>query len=290
VQVHYFIIHIKKDMEVYSVSRRITSNNYKNSADMVLLEKKRNGVAILTVNAPPLNLFSLAMTKALDCRLHEISNDQEIRSLVVTGAGEKSFGAGSDVKEFPNLIETDTVIEKKLRYEMEVHNRLENLPQPTIAAIQGIALGGGLELALCCDLRVIADNAFLAFPEIALGVYPGTGMILLPRLIGESRAKELMYLGKKIDANQAFLWGLVNKVVPGKDVLIIAQEIAQEIADYPSITEKVIKKGVNMIRGLSRKESVEICLNLSKKVFNTKDTKEAIDAFIEKRKPHFRHQ
>jgi len=290
VQVHYFIIHIKKDMEVYSVSRRITSNNYKNSADMVLLEKKRNGVAILTVNAPPLNLFSLAMTKALDCRLHEISNDQEIRSLVVTGAGEKSFGAGSDVKEFPNLIETDTVIEKKLRYEMEVHNRLENLPQPTIAAIQGIALGGGLELALCCDLRVIADNAFLAFPEIALGVYPGTGMILLPRLIGESRAKELMYLGKKIDANQAFLWGLVNKVVPGKDVLIIAQEIAQEIADYPSITEKVIKKGVNMIRGLSRKESVEICLDLSKKVFNTEDTKEAIDAFIEKRKPHFRHQ
>jgi len=290
VQVHYFIIHIKKDMEVYSVSRRITSNNYKNSADMVLLEKKGNGVAILTVNAPPLNLFSLAMTKALDCRLHESSNDQEIRSLVVTGAGEKSFGAGSDVKEFPNLIETDTVIEKKLRYEMEVHNRLENLPQPTIAAIQGIALGGGLELALCCDLRVIADNAFLAFPEIALGVYPGTGMILLPRLIGESRAKELMYLGKKIDANQAFLWGLVNKVVPGKDVLIIAQEIAQEIADYPSITEKVIKKGVNMIRGLSRKESVEICLDLSKKVFNTKDTKEAIDAFIEKRKPHFRHQ
>lgn len=277
-------------MEVYSVSRRITSNNYKNSADMVLLEKKGNGVAILTFNTPPLNLFSLAMTRALDCRLHEISDDQEIRCLVVTGAGEKSFGAGSDVKEFPDLIKTDTVIEKKLRFEMEVHNRLENLPQPTIAAIQGIALGGGLELALCCDLRVIADDAYLGFPEIKLGVYPGTGMILLPRLIGESRAKELMYLGKKINASQAFQWGLVDKVVPGKDVLTNAVEIAREIAYYPSITEKVIKKGINMIRGLSRAESIEICLNLSKKVFDSEDAKEAVDAFIKKRKPRFRHQ
>ena len=266
------------------------SNNHRKPVAMVLLEKKENGVAILTFNAPPLNLFSLAMTRALDYRLHEISDDQEIRCLIVTGAGEKSFGAGSDVKEFPDLIKTDTVIEKKLRFEMEVHNRLENLPQPTIAAIQGIALGGGLELALCCDLRVIADDAYLGFPEIKLGVYPGTGMILLPRLIGESRAKELMYLGKKIDARQALHWGLVDKVVPRKDVLKNAVEIAREIAYYPSITEKVIKKGINMIRGLSREESIEICLNLSKKVFDSKDTKEAVEAFIEKRKPHFKHK
>lgn len=267
-------------------------DNYCNPANLILLKRMDSGIAVLTFNFPPLNLFSLEMTRALDWRLHEIENDQNIRCLVVTGAGDKCFGAGSDIKEFPELIETNTIIERKLRYEMEVHEKLQNLPQPTIAAVNGIALGGGLELALCCDLRIMAKDTYLGFPEINLGVYPGTGMVLLPSLIGEARAKELLYLGKTISANEALQWGLVNKVVPKQDVIEVAIKLAREIATHPFVTEKIIKRGFKIVYHTksSRKEKINICLSLSEEAFSTMDVKEAIYAFIEKRKAKFIHR
>jgi len=270
----------------------LNNYNFSNPIDLILLKKMEGGIALLTLNSPPLNLFSLEMTRALGWRLHEIASDRDIRCLVITGAGDNCFGAGSDIKEFPELIETKTVIERKLKYEMEVHDYLQNLPQPTIAALKGIALGGGLELALCCDLRIMAKDSYLGFPEINLGVYPGTGMILLPNLIGETRAKELLYLGKTISANEALKWGLVNKVAPKQDVIEIAIKLAREIASHPFVTVKIIKRGFKMVHETEkpRKEKINICLNLSEKVFSTIDAKEAIYAFIEKRKAKFIHR
>ena len=110
---------------------------------MVTLERREDGVAILTLNHPPLNLFTLAMTRTFDQRLREIGDDSSIRSVVLTGAGNRAFGAGSDIKEFPEYLATGTVIPEKLRFENEVYNRLEDLPQPTVAAMKGVALGGG---------------------------------------------------------------------------------------------------------------------------------------------------
>lgn len=144
-------------------------------SQLVLLERYNDGVAVLTVNNPPLNLFTLAMTRAFDWRLREIAVDPGIRAVVLTGSGTKAFGAGSDIKEFKEMFESGQVIDRKLRYENEVFTRLEDLPQPTVAAIRGVALGGGLELALCCDLRVAGQSSRLGLPEVKLGVFPGSG-------------------------------------------------------------------------------------------------------------------
>jgi len=268
-----------------------TSETASDSSQLVTLERRDDGVAILTLNRPPLNLFTREMTGAFDRRLREIGNDPSIRSLVLTGSGDRAFGAGSDIKEFPEYFATGTVIEKKLRFENEVYNRLEDLPQPTVAALKGVALGGGFELALCCDFRVGAENLKLGLPEIKLGVYPGSGgLIRLPRLIGESRAKEIMFLGTFISAEQALNWGLLNRMVPGKDVVKSAVEFASELANRPAKAIQIMKRGLRAIETKPRDEAVEISLDLSDEVFASEDAKEGVAAFFAKREPEYKHR
>jgi enoyl-CoA hydratase/carnithine racemase len=263
----------------------------KDPSQLVTLERREDGVAILTLNHPPLNLFTLAMTNAFDLRLREIGSDPSIRSLVLTGSGDRAFGAGSDVKEFPGYFATGTVIEKKLKFENEVYNRLEDLPQPTIAAMKGLALGGGFELALCCDFRIGAENMKLGLPEIKLGVYPGSGgLIRLPRLIGESRAKEMMFLGTFISAEQALNWGILNRMVPEKDVVESAVEFAVELANRPARSIQIMKSGLRSIEAKTRDEAVAISLDLSDEVFGTEDAQEGVKAFFAKREPKYQHR
>lgn len=258
---------------------------------MVALERRADGVAVLTLNRPPLNLFTLEMTRVFDERLREIEEDSSIRSVVLTGATERAFGAGSDIKEFPEYFETGTVIDTKLRYENEVWNRLEDLPQATVAAMRGVALGGGLELALCCDFRVGADDMKLGLPEIKLGVYPGSGgLIRLPRLIGESRAKEAMFLGDFISAERALSWGILNRMTPKDDVVDTAINLASELANRPAQSIRIMKKGLREFEAKSRDEAVAISLDLSEEVFATEDAKEGVDAFFSKREPKYRHR
>ena len=257
---------------------------------MVTLDQPEDGVAILTLNRPPLNLFSLEMTRVFDQRLQEITNDDSIRAVVLTGSGDRAFGAGSDIKEFPGFIETGTVIESKLRYENEVFNRVEDLPQPTIAAMRGVALGGGFELALCCDFRIGADDMKIGLPEIKLGVYPGAGLIRLPRLIGESRAKELMFLGESIAAKEAAEWGLINRLAPTEEVLSTAIRFASELANRPARAIQIMKKGLRDIENQSRDEAVRVTLDMSEVVFATEDAREGVNAFFEKREPNYKHK
>ena len=260
-------------------------------SQIVTLERRRNGVALLTLNRPPLNLFTLEMTRVFDQRLHELMEDSSIRSVVLTGAGERAFGAGSDIKEFPDYFESGTVIDTKLRYENDVYNRLEDLPQATVAAMRGVALGGGLELALCCDFRVGAEDIKLGLPEVRLGVYPGGGgLIRLPRLIGESRAKEVMFLGNSVSAEQALSWGILNRVTPKEEVLSTAIGMAAELANRPAKAIQVMKRGIRELENKPRDEAVEISLVLSEEVFATEDAKQGVDAFFGKREPEYKHR
>jgi len=260
-------------------------------AQMVKLERREDGVAVLTLNRPPLNLFTLEMTRVFDERLQQIGRDSSIRSVVLTGAADRAFGAGSDIREFPEYFRTGTVITTKLRYENEVFNRLEDLPQPTVAAMRGVALGGGLELALCCDFRVGADDMRLALPEIKLGVYPGSGgLIRLPRLIGASRAKEVMFLGDFMSAEQAFGWGLLNRMVPGEVVLHTAVEFAAQLANRPARAIQIMKRGLRDFENKSRDQAVDMSLAMSEVVFATEDAKEGVAAFFTKRAPEYKHR
>jgi enoyl-CoA hydratase/carnithine racemase len=266
------------------------SESNKDPSQLVTLERREDGVGILTLNRPPLNLFTLDMTRAFDQVLREVGSDSSIRSVVLTGAGNRAFGAGSDIKEFPEYFATGTVIDKKLRFENEVYNRLEDLPQPTVAAMKGVALGGGFELALCCDFRVGADNMKLGLPEIKLGVYPGSGgLIRLPRIIGESRAKEMMFLGSFITAEQALSWGVLNRMVPENEVVGTAIEFSAELANRPARAIQIMKRGLRAFDAITRDEAVEISLKLSEEVFSTEDAKEGVVAFFSKREPKYKH-
>lgn len=253
---------------------------------LVLLERLDGGVATLTLNNPPLNLVTLEMAQQLIEAVHELGEDGSVRAVVVTGAGEKAFCAGSDIKEFAEV--RDRVVEKKLARENEAFGSLESLPKPVIAAIEGLAYGGGCEISLACDLRIIGEGAKVALPEVKLGVVPGSGgLFRLPEVVGPARAMQLMYLGEPITASEAEHIGLVNEVVPDGEALTRALDVARRISRQPREALTAIKRGVRGSAGLSREGAVGLTLALSDHVFKTEDCAEGIAAFFEKREPRF---
>ena len=178
-------------------------------ADQIVVEIGQ--ITTIRLENPPLNLVTVELTRSLDRALATIEGDPDVRCVVLTGTGDRAFCAGSDVKEFESL--QGRVGEGKLLLEKAVYRRIARLPVPTIAAIQADALGGGLELALCCDLRVADERAKLGLPEVRLGVMPGSGGTQrLPRIVGIAKAKELILMGEIISASDALEIGLVNRV------------------------------------------------------------------------------
>jgi enoyl-CoA hydratase len=253
---------------------------------LVLVERLAGSVAKLTLNNPPLNLVTLEMTEQLIEALEELEADEAVRALVVTGAGEKAFCAGSDVKEFADV--RDRVVEKKLARENEAFGKFESLSKPVIVAIEGLAYGGGCEISMACDLRITGQGAKFALPEVRLGVVPGSGgLFRLPELVGPARAMELMYLGEPIDAREAARLGLVNEVVPEGEALSRALDVARSISRQPREAVAAIKRGVRESLHSSREDSVRLTLELSDHLFTTEDCAEGIRAFFEKREPRF---
>lgn len=250
------------------------------------------GVGLVTINNPPVNALGEIVVSDLSQCLSEMEENSEVRVVVLTGAGGKAFMAGADIKEFPALMQGKPGVARE--YAVRVHkvlNNLDNFPRPTIAAINGLALGGGCELALCCDLRVAGENALLGLPEIKLGIFPGGGGTQrLPRLVGEARAKELMYLGDFIPAQEALRIGLVNSVVPQDQVLSSAMDLAKKIARRAGAALSLIKEAVD--KGLQTTLEEGLCLeqDLFDRVFLTGDCREGVSAFIEKREPKFSHR
>lgn len=254
--------------------------------NLVLMTRSEGGVAKLALNNPPLNLVTLGMAQQLIEVLDDLDTNESIRAVVVTGVGDKAFCAGSDVKEF--MAVRDRVVEKKLARENRAFSGFELLSKPVIAAIEGLAYGGGCEIAMACDLRIIAASASMALPEVKLGVVPGSGgLFRLPELVGPARAMELMYLGDPISAREAKYLGLVNEVVPDGEALPRALNIARRISRQPKEAVAAIKRGVRESAQLTRDEAVQLTLELSDHVFKTEDCAEGIRAFFEKREPRF---
>lgn len=256
---------------------------------MSLIRLELGTVAHLTLDNPPLNLVTRELLTELGAALDilEGSFPGDIRAVVVTGAGDRAFSAGSHVKEF----ESQRGPNGRARHALEsgVADRLARLPMPTIAAIEGNALGGGLELALCCDIRVASESSRLGLPEVRLAVTPGAGGTQrLPRVVGPARAKELILTGRVLTADEAERIGLVSRVVaPGK-AREAADEIAAEIAARGPVAVREAKRLVDLATDADLATGLAAELDASDRVFATDDMLEGAEAFFAKREPQYR--
>ena len=250
-------------------------------------------IAFLTIDNPPMNVLCPEVTSELASLLDQLAVDDGVRVLVITGAGEKAFMAGADIKGFPSLLEERRAGAAK-NSTLAAHrtlNYLENFPKPTIAAINGFALGAGCELALACDIRVAAESAQLGLPEVNVGFIPGGGGTQrLPRLVGASKAKELMFLGESISAQEAKDIGLVNRVVVDDQLTLSVKKLATKLASRSGAALSLIKEAVGRGLLMSTEEGLKIELDLFDRAFLTEDGQEGVKAFIEKRKPEFKHR
>ncbi|HEX3030946.1 MAG TPA: enoyl-CoA hydratase [Bacillota bacterium] len=247
------------------------------------------GVGIIIINNPPVNAFTLDVREQLSQVLEQVELNQDIRALVVTGAGEKCFVAGADIKDFPNQIasgprENATIYRNMFAY-------LENNPRPVIGAINGLALGGGCELALACDIRIAGEKAMIGLPEVNLAIIPGLGGVQrLTRLVGAAKAKELVFTGEPVTAQEALRIGLVNRVVPHGEVLSEAVKLAKKLAKGPGVTLAYDKYLINKGLELKLEGALELDMEYVEKVFKTEDLKEGLDAFINKRPAQFQNR
>jgi enoyl-CoA hydratase/carnithine racemase len=246
-----------------------------------------DGVATLTLDNPPLNVVYRGLTEALARTLDAIEQDDAVRAVVLTGAG-KVFCAGSDIAEFRPLMAPGRIVPGKLALQHEVFGRLDDFPKPTVAALNGLAYGGGLEIAVCCDLIVADETARLALPEIKLGVFPGSGgPVRVTRRVGEGRAKELMFLGEPIDAATAQTWGLVNRVAPAGTALVVAQAMAATLARRPPQALALCKRAIDLSFDTTEDEALRQALPLSDLAFSSREAQEGVRAFFAKEAPRF---
>jgi enoyl-CoA hydratase/carnithine racemase len=249
----------------------------------VLLQEEKDGVVVLTLNRPEaMNSLSSELSLALQKEVKEIGDRRDIRAVIITGAGDRAFCAGADLKERRDL-DADGKWQQRSRI-WELNEAIWRLPQPVIAAIHGFCLGGGFELALYCDLRIAADNAVFSFPEMTLGAYPGAGAaVVLPRLIGRGRAKEIFFTARKVKADEALSLGIVEWVVPRDQIVTKAFEIANEIKKSSPLGVAGIKQMVNFGADLTFEEANALNDKLRRPLEATKDYLEGINAFFEKR-------
>lgn len=252
--------------------------------DTLILEKE-GAVGIITLNRPPVNPFNYAAIDNLGKAFTELENDKTIRSIIITGGGEKAFSAGFDIASF-----ADPMNVWMPRYGHIVYNKIERSAKPVVAAINGFALGGGFELALACHFRVMVDaeKATLGLPEINLGIIPGWGGTQrLPRLVGRTRALEIALMGRKINAKEAYDWGLINKVSKTGETLKDAKEYAVALSKRAPLALKAILNAVVLGLDTNMAAGVEIELAGSQMVGTSKDAMEGMTAFMEKREAKF---
>ena len=245
------------------------------------------GMATLVVDRPPLNALSYQAKEEIAACLEEVAADSAVRCLIVFGAGGRAFSVGSDIKEFPEVT-ARRLGRQRAAHEHAVYNRLDFFPVPTIAAIEGHCLGGGLELALACDLRVAGETSRLGLPEVKLGVFPGGGGTeRLPRLIGEARARELIYTGEPVDAREAWRIGLVNRLAPAGQALGVAQELGRTIASRSALTLRTVKAVMDRGLHMDLLEAEQVAIEAISELFQSEAVQEGVAAFLEKRPPRF---
>ncbi len=244
------------------------------------------GIAWAQFNRPKkLNALNPDVFRDLEAVVAKCEEDDTIRVLILTGS-EKAFVAGADIDV---MAKGDIGVAHEITDQtMRVQGRLADLPKPTIAAVSGYALGGGCEVALCCDFRIAADNAVFGFPEINLGIIPGGGGTQrLPRLVGFTWTPELILLGELIKAEKAERIGLVNKVVPFDRLEVEAKALAEKLMQRPAVALRAAKTAMRKGMNASLHEGLQIEQGMFCMLFGTKDQKEGMAAFLEKRKPAF---
>ncbi|MGQ4810586.1 Short-chain-enoyl-CoA hydratase [Candidatus Entotheonellaceae bacterium PAL068K] len=260
-------------------------------ADWRMIRLLKDGpLAIVTLTNPPMNVLHPQMVAELDACFTGLAGDPDVVVAIITGQGERAFCAGFDIKEFPAMMAPGGA--EALANQLHAGLlKVAHLGKPTIAAVNGFALGGGLEIAMACDLRIVTENAQLGQPEIKLGLFPGAGGTQrLPRLLGAGIAKELMYIGEPIGAEEARRIGLANRVVPAGEALDAAKAMGRTIASRAGIALRYIQQAVDRGLNTSLEEGLQIEADLFAKIFQTEDVREGVDAFLTKRQPHFKHR
>jgi len=249
--------------------------------------ERRDAVALVTIDNPPMNALSAALLDELEAEIDALDADAGVRAIVLRGGGERAFVAGADIKEFPALRETASE-GGSARGIQRLGHRMDAADTPFVAAIHGYCLGGGLELAMCCDVRVCADNATLGQPEIQLGLIPGGGGTQrLPRLVGQGRAMFLNLTGDFVDADTAYQWGLVERVVPAAELEGAAIAIADRIASRSPHAVAVLRELARTTRDLPLEEGLRREADGFVRCLRSEDGAEGVAAFIEKRPPVF---
>ena len=243
-------------------------------------------VAVVTISNPPMNPLSAPLLDELHAELERLDEDDGVGAIVLRGGGERAFVAGADIKEFPALREAGAQGTPSNLQRLGL--RLDQARTPSVAAIQGFCLGGGLELAMCCDVRVASDDAQLGQPEIKLGLIPGAGGTQrLPRLVGRGRAMLMNLSGEFVDARTAYEWGLVEKVVPRDELLDTALGIARTIASRSPVSVAVLRELARTTRDLPLEEGLRREADGFRRCLESEDGAEGVAAFLEKREPEF---
>ena len=252
----------------------------------VLLEVK-NGIGYITINRPEaLNALSSQVLADLNEVLDQVEKREEIRVVIVTGAGEKAFVAGADIKEM-DLMSPIQAFEY-MTFANDTFTRLSDLRQPTIAVINGYALGGGMELALSTDIRIGFEKTVVGFPEVGLGIIPGfAGTQRMSRLIGTSRAKELIFTARTVKGQEAYDLGILNKLVPAEELLSSAEELAAAIMKNAPLAVEKAKHVIQVGAELPLKNAIRLETEAEALLFSTEDKLEGMRAFVEKRKAVF---
>lgn len=245
-----------------------------------------NNVGIIKLNNPPVNVLNRPLLEQLDRLIDEVKDNSEIKVIVLTGEGS-AFAAGADIKSMPEL-KADTG-EQMALYGQKIFSKLENLDKVSICAINGVALGGGLELAMSCDIRIISEKAKVGQPEINLGIIPGYGGTQrLTRLVGKPKAKEIVLTGDNLSAQEAYEVGIATKITSPENLMTMTLELANKIASKGQVAVKASKKAIDEGFEQNLNDALKTEAKYFGLVCDSEDKNEGVIAFMEKRKPNFK--
>ncbi len=253
-----------------------------------LIIEKEDNIAIIKLNRPPVNPLNTKLYQELYDAISELDNEAGIGAIIITGNGDKAFAAGLDIKEVMGK-SVDEVREFTEKVSRKTLSKLTGIEKPTIAAVFGPALGGGCEVALCCDIRIVSEDAVFGLPEINLGIMPGSGATQrLTRLIGVPRAKEMLFTGDNINAQEAYRIGLANKVTTKDKLMEEAKAMAKKLASKPKVALGLIKRCVDSGLDTDIESGLTLEVNSFCKAFTSEDGREGVSAFVERRKPNYK--
>ncbi len=255
--------------------------------EFITYEREPNNIGILTINRPNvLNALNWDTLGELREFLEDVLPKEDLKALIITGAGDKAFVAGADIAQMNEMKERD--FQDYVDYAHRVYELIENEPCPSIAAINGYALGGGCELALACDIRIASEKARLGFPEVKLGIFPGWGGTQrVTRILGLGKTKELVFTGDMVNAEEALRIGLVERVVPHAEIMNEAKKLAGEIAKRGPIAVRLSKTAINAGSEMDLQKALLLEKTLVSLCFDSQDRIEGMKAFLEKREPLF---